>query len=168
MAMDAGKFNFNKNIGGLPPQSKLPAANGPKESPSVQQDPSESVQIGAQPLADAKTDQVSTGSNELRTEVPQFKTTTSSSSIPLQVGDFLIAGPSSLGGPRQVTFDGITALQGLNSTSFQGVVGNNTLASVNPLNPKSATKLPTTSADLVVSPFEDSVWVTSSGRTISL
>lgn len=168
MAMDAGKFP-NFNIGGLPPQARKIAPSGPKETPSVQHDPTESVQLGAQPLANANIDAVSPGISEPKAQVPQFSAPSYTSAIPAQVGDFLIAGPSSIssGSNARVSFEGITALNGLSSTSLQSL-GGSTVASVNPLSPKTASKLPSTSADLVVSSFEDTQWLTTSGRTISL
>ena len=166
MAMDAGKFNF-KNVGGanVPPKAKQTTAGGPKESPSVQQDPSESVQIGAQSVADAKTDQVTTGEANVKAEAPTTLNVSSApSSIPSQIGDFLIAGPSSSGKSRP-TYDGITAMNGLGSSVIQ-TAGGNVVASVNPLNPKSPTRVPTTSLSLV-NGIEDQQWITTSGRVIS-
>lgn len=167
MAMDAGKFNF-KNVGGanVPPKAKQTTASGPKESPSVQQDPSESVQIGSQPVADAKTDKVTSGDANVRAEAPSTLSVSSApSAIPSQVGDFLIAGPSSSSKSRP-TFDGITAINGLGTNSLI-TTGGNVVASVNPLNPKSATKVPTTSLGLV-NGIEDTQWITTSGRAINL
>lgn len=165
MAMDAGKFNNFRNVGGLPPANQKQTAAGPKESPSVQQDPSESVQLGAQPVADAKTDKVSTGEPRVQAEAtPKPSFSSAPSAIPTQVGDFLIAGVS--GKSNRASFDGLTALNGLGSTSLQSLDGA-VVASVNPLNPKSATKMPTTSIGLL-NGIEDTSWLTTSGRTISL
>lgn len=166
MAMDAGKFNFN-NVGGASspkPTQKQTPAGGPKESPSVQQDPSESVQLGAQPVADAKTDKVTTGDAAKAEATPRPSVSSAPSSIPTQVGDFLIAG---VGGKSQrASFDGLTALNGLGSNSLQSL-GGNVVASANPLNPKSATKVPTTSIGLM-NGIEDTSWITTSGRVISV
>lgn len=165
MAMDAGKFNF-KNIGGasVPPKAKQTSAGGPKDSPSVQQDPSESVQIGSQPVADAKTDKVTTGDPGFKADAPiTLNLSSAPSSIPSQVGDFLIAGPSA-SGKSKPTFDGLTALNSLGSTSLQSL-GGNVVASVNPLNPKTASKVPTTSVSLL-NGIESSAWITTSGRVI--
>jgi hypothetical protein len=163
MAMDAGKFNF-KNVGGVPPKTQKQTTGGPKESPSVQQDPSESVQIGAQPVADAKTDKVTTGDTVKAEAAPKATVSSAPSSIPTQVGDFLIAGVS--GKSNLASFDGLTALNGLGSNSLQSLSGG-VVASANPLNPKSATKVPTTSIGLM-NGIEDTSWTTSSGRVISL
>ena len=166
MAMDAGKFNFNKIGGtGVPPKAKQTTAGGPKESPSVQQDPSESVQIGAQPVADAKTDKVTSGDANVRAEAPTTLNVSSApSAIPSQIGDFLIAGPSSSSKARP-SFDGI-ATNGLGATSFTTTSGN-VIASVNPLSPKSPSKVPTTSLGLV-NGIEADQWITTSGRVINL
>jgi hypothetical protein len=165
MAMDAGKFNF-KNIGGVPPKTtqKQTPAGGPKESPSVQQDPSESVQLGAQPVADAKTDKVATGDTSKAEAAPRANISSAPSSIPTQVGDFLIAGVG--GKSNKQSFDGLTALNGLGSNSLQSLNGN-VAASVSPLTPKTATKVPTTSIGLM-NGIEDTSWITTSGRVISV
>ena len=164
MAMDAGKFNF-KNIGGanVPPKTQSkPATGGPKESPSVQQEPSESVQLGPQTVADTKTDKVATGEAQAKTEAPQFNLSSGSSSIPSQIGDFLIAGPSA-GKTNKPSFSGLTALTSLGATSLEGLNGG-VIASVNPLKPKSATRVPTTSVG--AHGIGDTHFVTTSGRVI--
>ena len=168
MAMNAGNFpNFN-SVGRFTPNNKTnkPAPSGPKESPLVQQDPTESVQIGSQPLIEAKVDSFSADKQlaDASTQAPMAAVT---SSIPTQVGDFLIAGPGSIGqdnAMKTVSFDGLTALNGLNSTSLQGINGG-TLASVNPLNPRSATRVPTTSLS-ALNGLESTSFVTTSGRVI--
>ena len=138
----------------------------PKESPSVQQDPTESVQIGSQPIAEAKMDSFS-ADVQLANATPEMPAVAAKSSIPTQVGDFLIAGASSIGqnnAMKTVSFDGLTALNGLNSTSLHGLKGG-TLASVNPLNPRSATRVPTTSIS-ALNGLGSTSFATTSGRVI--
>jgi hypothetical protein len=162
--MDAGKFNFN--IGGLKPKQSSTSVQGqPKESPSVQQDPTESVVLGKQSVADAKVDNVSSGHQEVTLDAtPTAKQT---SSVPSHVGSFLIAGPSGISdasGVKRKSF-GDLPLHGLSSTSLQGINGG-TLASVNPLKPTDGVSMPTTSADLVYSTFGGGPLFTTSGRQI--
>jgi len=165
--MDAGKFNFN-NLGGLrPKQPATPLQGQPKDSPSVQQDPSESVVLGNRPLADAKIDTVTSGSNDIKAEAPTSQFTSSPSAIPDRVGSFLIAGPSSVSGAsrtNRASFDGI-ATHGTRSTSFQ-TLGDTTVASANPLKPVDGMRMPTTSLDLVVDTFGGGPWFSTSGRQI--
>lgn len=170
MAMDAGKFNFNNMmIGGAKPLQSTPQTkSAPKESPAVQPEPMESFQFGSVPLRSEAADILDESSPEIAQAAPQAPVAVPSS-IPSQVGDFLIAGVGSIGlsnSVSQPSFDGLTALNGLSSTSLQSLGGSN-VASVNPLNPKTPTKMPTTSLDLV-NGLESTMFTTTSGRAIGL
>ena len=84
--------------------------------------------------------------------------------------NFSLSGPLGIDALNQVqkfsnVGTGITALNGLNSTVFTSVGGVN-LASVNPLNPVSAPRVPTTS--VATNGLDSNVFITSSGREISL
>lgn len=164
MSMDAGKFHFNRITGPSSPKAQPPVSKGPLQAPSVQNDPSESY-VGSQAPAAPKTDVVSTETGQPKNEgVLAFNLNAPLSSIPTEIDGQMIAGIGSRGVGKP-SFEGISALQGLNSTNIQTIGGRN-IASVNPLSPKDAVKMPTTS----VSTFgiEDSSWLTTSGRVIDL
>lgn len=89
---------------------------------------------------------------------------------PKVTNNFSLSGPLGIDALNQVQKfsdigTGITALNGLNSTVFTSVSGVN-LASVNPLNPVAATRMPTTS--VATNGLDSNVFITSSGREISL
>lgn len=152
--MDAGKFSNFKKLGGLQPKQPGNKAQGqPKESPSVQADPTESFVLGNQPVADAKVDTVAAKTGDAAVNEASSSVTSSvKSNVPTQVeGLGLIAGVSQAGKTNQ-TFDGL-GLHGLNSTSLTSLDGQ-TLASVNPLKPSGGVKQPTTSVSFVQSTFD--------------
>ncbi len=91
-------------------------------------------------------------------------------SSPTISNNFSLSGPLGIDALNQVQKfsdigTGITALNGLNSTVFTTVGGVN-IASVNPLNPVAAPKMPTTS--VATNGLDSNVFITSSGREISL
>jgi len=153
MAMDAGNFSNIKKTGGLQPKkAQQTAPNGPKEGPSVQQDPTESVQLGNQPVAKENVD---TGGKERTAPKPEQAPSTiaSTTSFPNEVAGLgFVAGPSTVTGKlKSSTSVGLTGVHGLNSTTLSGVTKSDVgpLASVNPLQPKATTKPPTTSLSAI-------------------
>ena len=167
--MDAGKNSriSGYNLGGIPKNTAAQAKSGPKQAPSVQNEPTESVNIsgGNAPAIKSEGDSVSTGQTEIRAESAP-KTIGVSSGIPSIVGGALIAGPSSISGSSSTkkSFSSLN-LHGLNATSLSGVGGDTVLASVNPLKPAAGTRMPTTSVGLL-NGIEDTQWITTSGRVI--
>lgn len=153
MAMDAGNFSNIKKTGGLQPKkTQHTAPNGPKEGPSVQQDPTESVQLGNQPVANENVDTV--GKEQTAPKAEQSPTKiASTTSFPNEVAGLgFVAGPSTIsGGSNRTTPAGLTGVHGLNSTTLSGVTKSDVgpLASVNPLQPKATTKPPTTSLSAI-------------------
>lgn len=195
--MDAGNFNLNfGNVGGPNRFQKAPGPNQNQEAERAAEDkgPLDGVDFGVFSRPEVNLD--------MPAEVPQLseevvkpgslgKTEpTFSLSAPLTLNS--IGAVSSTSGISPVD-TGITALNGINSTSLFSL-GGKTLASVNPFNPVTLTSLPTTSVatnglestnfftisgkpvgevrmpttSIGTNGLEDTSWTTFNGRTITL
>ena len=161
---NAGNFSNLNKVGAKHIQPKTPAPSGPKDGPSVQQDPSESVKIGFQPMADSRTDSVGASVEKKTESTPAAQATPSRSSIPSQVGNFNIAGVSNTGSVQKLSFPGLS-LNGLGATSFETLSGR-TVATVNPLKPMAPVPLPTTSVGM--NGIGSSSFAFTSGREVTL
>ena len=117
----AGNFSKFNNIKPGNPIQRKTTGPGPQQSPSVQQTPSESVHIGAQPVADAKIDSLSADVQKAEA-TPVFQSTPVTSSIPNQIGGALIAGINGTDSVSKPSFPGIS-LNGLGATSFETIGG---------------------------------------------
>jgi hypothetical protein len=165
--MDAGNFNLNWNVG----PNRFNKAPGPNQNQTEDtrdaQDkgPRDEVNFGSFPLP--------LSNPEVRTteQTPDAGLIANPGSVAKSEQAFSLSGPlalNSLSGvdsTLNIGGGGLTAVNGLNSTSFYTVNGVN-VASVNPLNPSAGVKLPTTSVG--AAGIEDTSWVTSSGRVISI
>lgn len=156
----SSKFPQFNNVGGPKPKKTNTTGQGPKDSPSVQNDPQETMQFGTTPVADAKTDTVSTGTKEVALEATPTVIQSTPSSIPTQIDGLNIAGMSGSSGVKNIKFDGI-ATQGTKITSLE--TGDKVLASVNPLRPVTPKRQPTSSVGFVMSTFEDTELFTTGG-----
>lgn len=195
--MDAGNFNLNfGNVGGPNRFQKAPGPNQNQEAGREAEDkgPRDEVNFGAFSLPEVSQDVRTESANEpvegtkpgnLGKTEPTF-----SLSAPLTLNS--VGAVSSTSGISPVD-TGITALNGINSTSFFSLSGK-TLASVNPFNPVTLTSLPTTSVatnglestsfftisgkpvgevrmpttSIGTNGLEDTSWTTFNGRTITL
>lgn len=167
---DAG--NFNLNFGQIGGPNRFPKAPGPNQNKPAEQrvedkGPRDGVDISSLPMlqvnpeilpADPINDTpiIAGGLSSLSGVEPTFSP---SGIIDLNAIGSLEAKKFSNVGV------GLTAVNGLNSTSIFSLSGS-TIASVNPFSPVSATRMPTTSVS--TNGIEDTAWVTSSGRVVSL
>lgn len=141
---------FQKNL-----QGKTPAVSG-ETTPEV---PSEKVSIGFTPAADAKTDVSQVGGEQ---PIVAEANVTSGGNVSMSGVPSLLTNADLTTGFNEIK-PGLTAVNGLNSTTLTSLSGN-VIASANVLTPTTATKMPTTS--MASFGLGDTQFVTSSGRVI--
>ena len=165
MAGINNNFGFG-NLGGINPYNRPLGPNltpGDVGKSNQNVEPKESFELGQNfPRLEANPE-------ILPKDVP-FEPIIAGGNAPTISNNFSLSGPLGIEALNQVqkfsdVGTGITALNGLNSAVFTTVGGVN-IASVNPLNPVAASKMPTTS--VATNGLDSNVFVTSSGREISL
>jgi hypothetical protein len=194
---DAGNFNLNFGVGG---PNRFQKAPGPAPKPGNEkkiEEPRDGVDLGSLPFLQVN---------------PEVLPADPVNDAPIIAGAGTVARSESVSSPGLLDLNtigsvenkfqnlgtGITALNGLNSTSLVGLNGV-TIASVNPLQPVKAPRVPTTSVatngldsmefvtvggkviggseplavrmpttSVTTFGLQDTEWLTTSGRTISL
>jgi hypothetical protein len=163
--MDAGNFS-NLNFGNIGPSrfQKAPGPNVNQENAREIEDkgPRESVDLGSLPFLEVNRE-------TLPSDVP-VNPIIAGSVAPSKTDSFNLSGPlglDALNGIESAKFStekaGLTAVNGPRSTAIFSV-GGFTLASANPFNPVTLTRMPTTS--VTTNGIESTQFVTSSGRVI--
>lgn len=172
-SFDAGNFNMNfGHIGGPNRFHKAPGPNPNKPADRGVEDkgPRDGVDLGSLPMLQVNPEILPAdpiNENPIIAGAPGLSSVAKSEPLfsPSGIIDINTIGALDANKFNTNSGGGLTAVNGLNSTSIFSLSGS-TIASANPFSPVTATRMPTTS--IGAAGIEDSAWVTSSGRVVSL
>lgn len=159
---DAGNFNLNFGIGGPNRFQKAPAP-GQKPGNDKTEEPRDGVDLGSLPFLQVNQEFLPADPISETPIIAGAGSVARSEAVSSSPGLLDINTIGSVENQFKSLGTGITALNGINSTSLTGI-GGTTLASLNPLQPVQAPRMPTTS--VATNGLESTQFVTVGGKVI--